>query len=74
MGTIKLENKKEIEKLTSEFSNLKSENKDWLLGLMLVIYLFGDCGFSGKKPENNTETRLAKLEAKTELLEKIILK
>lgn len=69
-----MENKKEIETLASGFANIKSTDNDWWYALVMVMALFGDCGYSGKKPVNDTETRLAKLEAKTDLLEKIILK
>lgn len=69
-----MENKKEIETLASGFTNLKTGDNDWLIGLVLIMFLFGDIGFSCKKPTNDTETRLAKLETKTDLLEKIILK
>ena len=45
-----------------------------LIALALITGLFSDWGYGGKKPESDTETRLSKLEAKTDLLEKIILK
>ena len=69
-----MENKKELETLASGFANIKSNDNDWWYPLAMTMLLFGNSGFSGKKPEHDTETRLSKLEAKTDLLEKIILK
>ena len=69
-----MENKKEIETLASGFKKMEDNEITILIALALITGLFSDWGYSGKKPESDTETRLAKLEAKTDLLEKIILK
>ena len=62
--------------LASGFANLKSDDTSWIIGLALISALFSDNGFGYKGLDKNTEieTRLAKLETKTDLLEKIILK
>lgn len=44
----------------------------WLIGLALVAGIFSDNTIWKKK--DDTETRLTKLETKTEMLEKIVLK
>lgn len=74
-----MENKdKEIKPtyLASGFTNLKSDDTSWIIGLALISALFSDKGFGYKGLDKNSEieTRLAKLETKTEILEKIILK
>ena len=61
------ENKKEDLKLT-ENNGFNSNSWEWLIGLILIYDIFND------KTDIKTETRLAKLETKTEMLEKIILK
>lgn len=73
-----MESKKD-EKLTnqtlaSDFINFKSKDSDfeWLIGLALVAGLFGDWGKDRKYDE--LDKRISKLETKTEMFEKIILK
>lgn len=58
--------------LASDFANLKSDDTSWIIGLALIAGIFSDNTIWKKK--DDTETRLAKLETKTEMLEKIILK
>lgn len=62
--------------LAGGFNNFKTENEwngfEGIIGLMLVYCLFGDWGNKSKSEE--IEKRLSKLETKTEILEKIILK
>lgn len=62
--------------LDSGFNNPKSENEwngfEGIIGLMLVYGLFADWG--SKSQSQELEKRLSKLETKTEMLEKIILK
>lgn len=72
-----MENKKEEftkQTLASDFQNLKSESKwsetDGILALLLVAALFGDWGSKSKTEE--LEKRIAKLETKNEIIEKIL--
>lgn len=71
-----MENKdnKEFEKetLASGFVNYKDSEADfsWLIGLVLVAGIFGDWGSKSKTEE--LEKRIAKLEAKNEIIEKIL--
>lgn len=61
--------------LASGFTNWKSDETSMLIGLALIAGLFSDGGFGYKnQKDKEIETRLSKLEAKTELIEKIILK
>ncbi len=62
--------------LASGFANYKSDETSWIIGLALISALFSDKGFGYKGLDKNTEleARLSKLETKTDLLEKIILK
>lgn len=60
--------------LTKEFS--KMNETEAMISLALVAGIFcGDGIFGGKtKKDNDIENRLSKLETKTEMIEKIILK
>ena len=53
----------------------ESTSWEWLIGLILVSEIFSDkgSGFNSIK-EKETESRISKLEAKIEMLEKIVLK
>ena len=64
-----MENKKE----TSLKEELEKEGVsiDWLVGLTLISSLFGDWGSKSKFEE--LEKRIAKLETKNELMEKLVL-
>lgn len=53
--------------------NSKSDDSSWLIGMALVSSLFSDKAFSNQKLNSDIESRIAKLEAKTEILEKIVL-
>lgn len=73
-----MENKKDelkVGDLASGFSNYNNDNS-WLIGMVLLDALFSNKGWGFQKTDknNDTESRLSKLEAKTEMLEKIILK
>lgn len=65
---------KEFEKetLASGFVNYKDSEADfsWLIGLVLVAGIFGDWGSKSKTDE--LEKRIAKLEAKNEIIEKVL--
>ena len=61
---------KKGEKLTNQ--TLASDDFEWIIGLVLVASLFGDWGKDRKYDE--LDKRISKLETKTEMLEKIILK
>ena len=50
--------------------NSNVNDSSWLIGLALISTLFSN---SGDKPKNDIESRISKLEAKTEILEKIVL-
>ena len=65
-----MENKNDDIKKTEDFD--ATNDWSWLIGLALVAGIFSDNTIWKKK--DDTETRLAKLETKTEMLEKIILK
>lgn len=71
-----MENKKDFEKttLTEDVEKLKSESKwsetDGILALLLVAALFGDWG--SKSKTEKLEKRIAKLETKNEIIEKIL--
>ena len=58
--------------LASYFANLKSDDTSWIIGLALIAGIFSDITIWEKKDDD--KTRLTKLETKTEMLEKIILK
>ena len=57
------------------FKPNESTSWEWLIGLILVSGIFSDkgSGFNSIK-EKETESRISKLEAKIEMLEKIVLK
>lgn len=57
------------------FKSNESTSWEWLIGLILVSGIFSDkgSGFNSIK-EKDTESRISKLEAKIEMLEKIVLK
>ena len=57
------------------FKPNESTSWEWLIGLVLVSGIFSDkgSGFNSTK-EKETESRISKLEAKIETLEKIVLK
>lgn len=57
------------------FKSNESTSWEWLIGLILVSGIFSDkgSGFNSIK-EKETESRISKLEAKIEMLEKIVLK
>lgn len=68
-----MENKEDKTKdLATDFSNYKSDDNFWLGSLFLITALFGDWG--NKDNGKDVESRISKLEAKNEILEKIILK
>ena len=64
----------ESKKDTTLKETLNEENVgfEWLIGLVLVAGIFGDCGKDRKYDE--LDKRISKLETKTEMFEKIILK
>jgi hypothetical protein len=69
-----MENKKDELKdldLTKGF-NAKSDDWSWIIGMALIMGLFSDKDGNSKSIE--TESRLAKLETKTDMIEKILLK
>ena len=47
---------------------------EWVIGLILVGGLFSDNGVWGSKKATDTDLRIAKLEAKVDLLEKLTIK
>lgn len=53
--------------------NSNVNDSSWIIGLALISNLFSNAGFSGEKSKNDIESRIAKLEAKIEILEKIVL-
>ena len=53
--------------------NSKCDDSSWIIGLALISNLLSNNGYAGEKPKSDIESRIAKLEAKTEILEKIVL-
>ena len=57
------------------FKTNESTSWEWLIGLILVSGIFSDkSGGLNSIKEKETESRISKLEAKIEMLEKIVLK
>ena len=73
-----MENKKEAFKLNDLAIgfNGKSDDSSWIIAMGLIMALFSSpsFGYKGQTKETDIESRLSKLEAKTDLIEKIILK
>lgn len=68
-----MKNKKEEFKesdLTKGFNSFAYDSSSWLMALALITGLFTD---KGKDKKEDMETRVSKLEAKIDLIEKILL-